>query len=87
MLKVISAAAFTVLVGVALPASAATESECQSNWSKMDKKGNGYVAGSGARRYIAMMKKAKMSMANSGRISQSEYTSACIADVFKRGAN
>ena len=85
MMKVICAAACTVVVGLAVPASAATESECQSNWSKMDAKGNGFVAGSGAKRYIAMMKKAKMTMAESNRISRSEYMSACVSDVFKRG--
>ena len=85
MLKTMSTVAIVVMIGFSLPASAAGESECQANWAKMDAKGNGFVAGSGAQRYIAMMKKAKMKLEDGKRLSQSEYMSACVSDVFRRG--
>ena len=78
--------ALSATVFAAAPSWAATESQCHANWSKMDTKGNGFIAGRKAKSYIRMMKRAGTQMAAAGRVAESEYMSACIADVFKRGA-
>jgi hypothetical protein len=84
MLKTISTVVFLAAIAFALPASALSQTECQGNWGKMDPKGNGFVAGSKAKPYIAMMKKSKMKMENGSRLNQDEYMNACITDIFLR---
>ena len=77
------APALALTLAYALPATAATESSCHTAFSKMDSKSKGYVT---AKRYISLMKSSGRQMANKSRISESEFMSACIADVFQRGA-
>ena len=84
MLKIVSTVAFVVVIGFAVPASALSQTECDGNWGRMDPKGNGFVAGSKAKPYIATMKKAKMKMQNDSRLNRDEYMNACITDIFRR---
>ena len=76
------APALALALACAAPAQAATESSCHAAFAKMDAKSKGYIT---AKRYISMMKKSGRQMASSSRISESEFMSACVADVFQRG--
>ena len=78
--------ALAAMATATIPVFAATETQCHAAWTKMDTKGSGFIAGSKAKKYISMMKRAGKSMDNPSRLTESEYMSACVADVFKRGS-
>lgn len=84
MRAVLFVAAIAVTVGGVQPTFAASTNVCHASWTKMDPKGNGFVAGSRAAKYIKMMKSHGMSMASSKRISETEYMEACTSGLFDR---
>ena len=83
MNKTLIATAVALTMCLSVPASAATDAECQASWSKMDTKKAGYVMSSDAQQHVDMMTKAGKKMAAPDRISAAEYTDACRADIFK----
>jgi hypothetical protein len=68
--------------GLALPAWAATDAECQDMWKKADANSDGVLSDAEATRYVAFMRIGNRTLATEGRITQAEFVDACKADIY-----
>lgn len=75
------------LAGVATPALAATESDCQAAWQRADANSDGVLTDGEAARYGAMMRIGSRKTAAEGRVTQGEFMEACKADAFAERQN
>lgn len=73
------------LFGAAVPAMAATDTECKSNWEKADANKDGTLEGAEVTAYLdAIKSNGKTYDGNSdGKLTSVEFTEACKADTFK----
>ena len=84
MKMILAASALALSFGFATaPSMAADAATCQANWTKLDAKKAGFVLTTEAKTEAAAMTKAGKKTAAADRISDKEYTEACLADVFK----
>jgi hypothetical protein len=71
-----------VAVGLAAPAWAASDAECQDLWKKADANADGVLSDRESVRYVALMRIGDRTVATEGRITQAEFMDACKADVY-----
>ena len=69
-------------MGLAAPAWAVTDAECQDLWKKADANSDGVLSDREAIRYVALMRIGNRTMATEGRITQAEFMDACKADTY-----
>ena len=69
-------------MGLAAPAWAATDAECQDMWKKADANSDGVLSDREAIRYVALMRIGNRTVATEGRITQAEFMDACKADTY-----
>ncbi len=81
-MKKIAAVAVLAAIGLAAPAWAATDAECQDMWKKADANSDGVLSDKEAIRYVAFMRVGNRTYATEGRITQAEFMDACKADVY-----
>jgi hypothetical protein len=78
----IALAAFAAM-GLASPAFAAPDAECQDMWKKADTNSDGVLSDKESLRYVAYMRIGDRPLATEGRITQAEFMDACNADTYK----
>ena len=81
-MKRLLVAAAVAATCAALPASAATDAECQAMWTKADVNKDGKLSNTEAMRYAAAMRVREMKMADDGTIDQASFMQACKTDVY-----
>ena len=69
-------------IGFAVPAWAASDTECQDMWKKADANADGVLSNGESVRYIALMRIGNKTYAAEGQITQAEFLDACKADVY-----
>lgn len=85
MKKTMLAAAMAGVAFAALPAFAASETECKQMWTRADANADGVLSGAEGLRYTAYMR-IKGEAGVSERITPEVFMKACQADVFKAQA-
>ena len=83
-MKRINAMVALAAMGLAAPAWAATDAECQDMWKKADANSDGVLSDREAIRYVALMRIGNRTVATEGRITQAEFMDACKADIYSR---
>jgi len=68
--------------GLAMPAWAANDAECQDMWKKADSNADGTLTNGESLRYVALMRIGGHTVATEGRITRSEFMAACKADAY-----
>ncbi len=81
MKKVFVAAALAATCFVA-PAYAATDAECQAEWTKADVDKDGALSDSEAMRYSAAMRVHETKMGADGKLDKASFMEACKGDVY-----
>jgi hypothetical protein len=81
-MKRINAMVALAAMGLAAPAWAATDAECQDMWKKADANSDGVLSDREAIRYVALMRIGNRTVATEGRITQAEFMDACKADTY-----
>ena len=81
-MKRINAMVALAAMGLAAPAWAATDAECQDMWKKADANSDGVLSDREAIRYVALMRIGNRTVATEGRITQAEFMDACKADIY-----
>ena len=81
MRKLLVVAAFAATCA-ALPAIAATDSECQAMWAKADKNNDGVLSDAEAARYAAAMRVRETKLPADGKITQAAVMEACKGDAY-----
>jgi hypothetical protein len=66
----------------ALPAFAATDSECQDMWQKADVNHDGNLSDNEAQRYLAMMRVREHKLPPNNSLDRAAFLEACKGDVF-----
>jgi hypothetical protein len=67
---------------VALPAFAATDSECQAMWTKADVNKDGVLSSDESMRYAAAMRVRDKQVAADGKLDQAAFMESCKADIY-----
>jgi hypothetical protein len=85
MNKFFGAAAFALALGFAVPAMAASESDCKARWDKADVSKSGILEGKAATVYLDAITKSgkKYDMKAVDKLSATEFMAACKDDTFK----
>ena len=81
MRKLLIVAALAATCG-ALPAFAATDSECQAMWTKADTNKDGVLSDAESMRYAAAMRVRETKVPADGKITQAAFMEACKGDVY-----
>ena len=81
-MKPIMVAAAVAAACFAMPAYAATDSECTDMWKRVDMNGDGVLSDAESLRYAAAMRVHEKAVPADGRISQSAFIEACRSDAF-----
>ena len=81
MRKMFAATALAVTC-LAIPAYAATDAECQAEWTKADVDKDGTLSDAEAMRYSAAMRVHDRKMTADGKLDQASFMEACKADVY-----
>jgi hypothetical protein len=83
--KFFGAAAFALALGFAVPAMAASESDCKIRWDKADVSKSGVLEGKAATVYLDAIIKSgkKYDMKAVDKLSATEFMAACKDDAFK----
>jgi hypothetical protein len=81
-MKRINAMVALAAMGLAAPAWAATDAECQDMWKKADANSDGVLSDKESIRYVALMRVGNRTVATEGRITQAEFMDACKADIY-----
>ncbi|MEZ5923270.1 MAG: hypothetical protein R3D57_02700 [Hyphomicrobiaceae bacterium] len=68
------------------PTFAMTEDDCKAAWTKADVNGDNVLTDAEATRYLASVRIANGSVADTTRITDAEYMALCKADVFATAA-
>lgn len=69
-------------IGLAAPAWAASDAECQDMWKKADANADGVLSDAESTRYVALMRIGNKVHATEGKITQAEFMDACKADIY-----
>jgi len=79
------AAAFALALGFAVPAMAASETDCKAKWDKADVNKSGTLEGKAATAYLDAITKSgkKYDMKAVDKLSATEFMAACKDDTFK----
>jgi hypothetical protein len=67
---------------LAIPAYAASETDCEAMWKKADVNNDGTLTDAEALRYAAAMRVHEYKASADGKITQANFIDACKADVF-----
>jgi len=81
MRKLLIVAALAATCG-ALPAFAATDSECQAMWTKADTNKDGVLSDAESMRFAAAMRVRETKVPADGKITQAAFMEACKGDVY-----
>jgi hypothetical protein len=82
MRKLFAATALAATAYVAFPALAATDADCQAQWTKADVNKDGVLSDAEAMRYSAAMRVHDVKMPSDGKLTQAAFMEACKADVY-----
>jgi hypothetical protein len=82
MRKLFAATALAATTYVAFPALAATDADCQAQWTKADVNKDGVLSDAEAMRYSAAMRVHDAKMPSDGKLTQAAFMEACKADVY-----
>jgi hypothetical protein len=66
----------------ALPAYAASDTDCQAMWTKADANNDGVLSDAEAMRYGAAMRVREIKLSSDGKIDNAAFMDACKADVY-----
>ncbi|HJQ57824.1 MAG TPA: hypothetical protein VJ890_13000 [Vineibacter sp.] len=75
-----------IAAGIAMPAAAMTEAECDALWRKADANSDGTLNDAEAARYLAALRVHNRTIPADGRITAATFKQACLADDFKTTA-
>ena len=77
--------ATVAVLGLAIPAHAASEIDCMVMWHKADVNKNGTLEGNEAIAYLETIRKSgkRYEMKTVGQLSSTEFMAACKDDAFK----
>jgi hypothetical protein len=67
---------------LAIPAYAASETDCEAMWKKVDANNDGTLTDTEALRYAAAMRVHEYKASADGKITHANFIDACKADVF-----
>ncbi len=70
----------------ALPAYAASDTDCQAMWAKADVNKDGVLSDGEAMRYAAAMRVREAKMPADGKLTQAVFMDACTADIYATAA-
>ena len=85
MKKLVIAIVAVLVLGIGIPAHAASEIDCMVMWDKADVNNNGILEGKEAAAYLDAIRKSgkKHEMKTVGQLSSTEFMAACKDDAFK----
>jgi hypothetical protein len=81
MKKLIAAAALAATC-FAIPAYAATDADCQAEWTRADVNKDGMLSDSESMRYTAAMRVNQSKMAADGKLDKAAFIDACKSDAY-----
>jgi len=83
MSKLFVVAALAATCACAVPAFAATDSECQAMWTKADVNNDGVLSGAESMRYAAAMRvHNNAQISEKDKITKADFMAACKNDVY-----
>jgi hypothetical protein len=82
MRKLFAVTALAATAYVAFPALAATDADCQAQWTKADVNKDGVLSDAEAMRYAAAMRVREAKMPSDGKLTQAAFMDACKADIY-----
>src|SRR5438874_1005209 len=77
MSKLFVVAALAATCASAVPAFAATDSECQAMWTKADANNDGVLSGPESMRYAAAMRVHNAKISEKDKITKADFMTAC----------